>query len=227
MMLFLCLWSPIQAAVEPPPAKPSDAAALPEAHGIAMFGFAHHLDLFTAVLGEGQLNAETKELRAELRLNAETISRLTKVLEKLPLGRGFKEGDESKALEECEEAIIEGLAKQWSDKQQARFEQLGCQLAGPMALRLQHYAKRAGLSNAQRSDIKELVRSYFEKSAPLQRAVFSARSEREALPSQKKLNALAKEMDGKILALLTEQQRAIWQTFLGKGFDWESARRTR
>jgi hypothetical protein len=97
-----------------------------------------------------------------------------------------------------------------------RFEELSCQLAGPTALRLNHYAARLKLSKDQRKRIRDLVDTYSEKAIPLQRACFGFRSEE----CDKQLNALAGELDDKILGILTAKQRAQWIGLLGKKFDW-------
>jgi hypothetical protein len=226
-LLALLFCGPIPVCGGQAPAKASDAGMLPEAHGIAVFGgCSHHVDLFLALLAEDERRARTSSLRAELHVRAEAVPRLIQGTEKVfaSLGKD-KDGDATlKAMDECEEALLAHLPKAWSGKQQARFEELSCQLAGPMALRLKHYAALAGLSEGQRTGIKELVISYIDKAVPLHKAVFTARSEKEAVVPQRDLNAMSREMDKKILALLTEQQRARWQSLLGKRFDWKNLR---
>ena len=41
-----------------------------------------------------------------------------------------------------------------------------------------------------------------------------------SIDAKRKLKTLARELDEKILTLLTEKQRAQWITLLGKRFDW-------
>jgi hypothetical protein len=57
---------------------------------------------------------------------------------------------------------------------------------------------------------------YTDKAMPHHRAGFVYRS----IDAEKKLKTLARELDEKILTLLTEKQRAQWITLLGKRFDW-------
>jgi hypothetical protein len=70
----------------------------------------------------------------------------------------------------------------------------------------------------------KLVDTYEEKANPFQRAVFSAPTVPAAEAPQKRLNALALELDKGILDFLSDTQRAQWHSMLGKQFDWEKIR---
>lgn len=127
------------------------------------------------------------------------------------------EGIESlKRMDTTEDILLAALPLVLSNKQMKRFEELSCQMSGPMALRLQHYSVRLQLSEAQRARIANLVDIYSDKVRPLQRVAFSTGS----ADNTTKLKAMACELDEKILALLTESQRMKWTDCLGKRFDW-------
>ncbi len=202
------------------PAKaPGD---LPEWHGIANWGWQHHfMDLALALLDkDGELSESGKALRAELRLTDEDQAKLLKRLEQWLLDSFVKDGKDAdisrQQMFEIQEMLLKQLAAVLDGNKLARFEELGCQYEGPMALRFDRFARRVGLSAVQQQGVVTLVDEYFEKSAPFHRAEFHARSGKV----EKKLLALAKELDARILATLTEAQRQRWQACLGKRFDW-------
>jgi hypothetical protein len=223
--LSLCVAAALCAG-EPPPAKSADAGTVPEQHGIAVSGMrSHHVDLAMLILdGESGPSKSAKLLHAELKLRAEQFPKLLesmgKAFESAPDGGDAKAAE--KAMDIMEERILAQFRKTLTAEQQARFEQLSCQLAGPMALRLNNYASRLELSNDQLDAIRDLVDAYCDKAAPHHRAGFVTRSEN----AERKLCALAQELDNKILGLLTEKQRAKWATFLGKRFDWTALTKT-
>jgi hypothetical protein len=211
-----------------PPGKPSVVAPLAKRHGIALFGArSHHMDLVMAMAeGEFESNPMGKRILAELQIRPGEWTKRGEAQMKAEAKSGAanppkddkkkEEDDPAKRMDDAEELLLSGLREVFSAKEAARFEELGCQMAGPMALRLNHYAARMQLSAAQQKRIRALVDAYEEKSAPLQRASFVNWS----ADADKKLQALACELDRKILAALTDKQRAKWPTFLGKKFDW-------
>jgi hypothetical protein len=225
--VFVCIQS--LPSLGQSPAKIPDGGALPEWHGIAIFGAcSHHMDLVLAIVeGADRPSNPAKRLRAEIHLRDEQVPELIKCLdegadrsEKVPRKEEFDRAQVAKealdALEAMEELVPAQLARTLSAKQQARFEELACQFAGPMVLRLKYYAERLEVSPAQRKSIQRLVNTYVEQSAPLHRAGFVVWSPEAG----KKLKALAGELDEKIMAILTEKQRAKWPSLLGKKFDW-------
>src|SRR5260370_31666840 len=95
--LTLCLSAWIALGVGRAPSPPAEAGTLPEAHGIAVFGgVTHHMDLFLALLREGEADAETKGLRAELHMKAEMVPKLLQAMEKVVAApEKLKDGDEA------------------------------------------------------------------------------------------------------------------------------------
>jgi hypothetical protein len=116
----------------------------------------------------------------------------------------------------AEEACLALMSQHFTPQQMKRFEELACQLAGPMALRLDHYAARFKLSDDQRAQIERQVNSYEQKVRPLTKAYF------ESLDHQANARAksLALELDRRILNVLSANQRRRWKEQLGEAFDW-------
>jgi hypothetical protein len=193
---------------------------VPECHGIAQWSH-HSLATTLVLLSHPEDQSEpSKRLRAELHIQDAQGPKLAACLDKV------LDGDQDDvawdAIDECETSLLSLLPKALTAKQFARFEELLCQLEGPMVLRHARYASRLELSEAQRARVRSLVETYTDKSLPLHRALFSARSQKQFDSVIKKLISLARELDDKILGVLTEKQRASWASFLGKAFDWEA-----
>jgi len=193
-----------------PPLNSTGIGVLPEIHGIAFpFAFAdsHHVALALIMCEEGFATSEDrKRVSEELKLDKDRLSKLAECLNELK--------------EHNERAFVAQLVKKLDAKSRARFQELACQLSGPMVLQLDHYANRLQLSAAQQTKIQKVIADYMGKVGPFQVAIFTARTDKEVPPFQKKLNALARELDAKILELLSEKQREEWALLLGKKFDW-------
>jgi len=167
--------------------------------------------------GEVRPSKQVKRLRAELHLQPEQLPKLMTCLDDLdPIMKHDEAADPSQGFDAVEDSLLKVFGKVLNGKQQARFEELGCQAVGPMALRLKHYAARMDLSAAQRNKIDELVNTYTDKAAALWRASFVISSD----TTYRKLKVLAWELDEKILNVLTPKQRAKWTGLLGTRFDW-------
>jgi hypothetical protein len=192
----------------------------PAFHGIALW-VQHHQRLFSAIMGD---NAEqANALRAELHLSAADIERATAFLTETyakqdKLREDKRPIDPAEAAEDDEEKLIDVLPKAWTKAHEDRFEELACQLSGPMALRFKHYAAKCGISEKQRVKIKKVVENRVEQSIPLHGRIFTSRSDEEAKEPQEELDKLALELDKEILATLTDKQKAKWKTMLGEKF---------
>ena len=217
----LFLWVPIPACLGQAPARGTKVGTLPDRHGIAVYGpREHHVDLALAILeAQDDPSERCKRLSAELQLRAEQCPRLRKVVEKAfelaPNPENLTDAQFYKVADAMEVRVLEQFPKVLSGKQQARFEELSCQLGGPMVLRFNHYASRLGLSASQRKRVDQFVETYTEKVAQEQRTFFTSSAD-----THKRLKALARELDQRILGVLTEKQRAKWTSLLGKKFDW-------
>jgi hypothetical protein len=139
-------------------AESADVGTVPQRHGIALFGVrSHHLDLATAILRFHHLDVAmaalggppvraAQVLRSELRLRTEQLPKLADCLNALDPALTKDEEALDKWFDGLEELLLMQLPKVLDDNQQTRFEQLSCQFAGPMVLRLEHYASRLELS---------------------------------------------------------------------------------
>src|SRR5437660_9332415 len=158
-------------------AQPADVGMMPAYHGIALFGArSHHMDLLLAILeGEDHPLEPAKRLRAELHLRPGQVPKLIECMKGFEPEKFEKieEADAAmKAMDATEEFLLANFHKVASAKQQTRLEELSCQLAGPLAMRLKHYASRLGLSDTQRKRIQDLVNIYKETAAARNRAGF-------------------------------------------------------
>jgi hypothetical protein len=132
--------------------------------------------------------------------------------------------DFRKEIELTEHATLALMAGCLNERQFKRFQELACQLSGPIALRLDNYADRFNLSTEQRAVIGRLVDDYSAKVEPLLRAYganldFAAKTKLN-IETTTKANALALELDEKILDMLSSPQRKAWKAQTGRAFDW-------
>jgi hypothetical protein len=225
--MFCCVFLP-DCPGQSVPSKTSEPGASPEVHGIAVFGCrSHHVDLMLRLIAclapddTTTLSSKSRKvLESEFNLQPKQFEKLSeKELADAFLAPKANAGEDAiKAMDRMEEQSLALLAKCLDPRQMTRFEEIACQFAGPMALRLDHYSSRFKLSTDQITKIGSLADSYFEKAAPLMKAMFTSGPP----AAQAKLNSLACELDGKIFDVLTEKQRSQWKVRLGKRFDWKA-----
>lgn len=102
--------------------------------------------------------------------------------------------------------------------QYTRYQQIVLQLAGPRALERKQVATELGLSADQVSQIRQIIASY-QPSAPTAPAGGTAGPTGGAPGRAPRLTrAQREEMDGKILAVLTPDQKTKWQSMIGAPF---------
>ncbi len=129
----------------------------------------------------------------------------------------IKEWDYDRVDEAAEEEAL-ALMALYLDKQHfVRFQEVACQLAGPMVLRLDFYAARFELKADQRKKIAGLVHNDSDKATSSINSLFQKTSPAD----EAKVSGLARELDEKILAALTEKQRERWKKQVGQKFDWK------
>lgn len=110
--------------------------------------------------------------------------------------------------------------------QQKRLEELQLQWVGPGALLWPDVAQKVGLTNQQTQKIREAEQANMQKRWEVfQRARTTNQAEREKLFQQMEL--LRRDLNNKILALLTPAQKQKWQSLLGKPFTFNPPRGTR
>jgi len=120
------------------------------------------------------------------------------------------------ALERAEGIVKEVLTPQ----QLKRLEEISLQVEGPRALLRPEIADKVGLSSQQRDKIREVYRNVSRPITP--RDVPQGPEGREQL--RERMKALRKELEEKILGILTPEQKARWQSLLGKPFERKTDR---
>jgi hypothetical protein len=113
-----------------------------------------------------------------------------------------------------QEAKLKGIL---NARQFARFEQLSLQLQGPRALARPDLAQKLNLSEAQVQKIRELGQ-------PQGRPNFGGGGGRQGFDPAE-FERLRKEQDGRILAVLSPEQRQQWTALLGPEFKFERPQR--
>jgi Spy/CpxP family protein refolding chaperone len=94
--------------------------------------------------------------------------------------------------------------------QQKRFRQIGLQQAGPMALTRSDVADELKLTDDQKKKVQEIVNAQNEQ----MRSIFQdAGGDRDA--ARTKMEALRKDTNDKITALLSEEQKTKWKEMQG------------
>lgn len=114
-------------------------------------------------------------------------------------------------LEKAEGIIKEVLTPQ----QLKRLEEISLQLEGPRALLRPEIADKVGLSPQQREKIREIYQSVGRPITP--RDIPQGPEGREQL--RERMKAQRKELEEKVLSVLTPEQKTRWQTLLGKPFE--------
>ncbi len=186
-----------------------ELTAIPEYHGIALW-WANSL---SDVLINDQHGEATKRLRQELKVSPDQAARLAASWKKREAPR-----DESFAAQET--AVLAFLQEGLTKEQFSRFEELHCQIEGLMILRHERYASRVGLSDSQRTAVQKLGQEYTGKASGYVRALFVGRSDDGGARIVKRLNILARNLDNRILELLSDKQRETWVRMAGEKYDW-------
>jgi Spy/CpxP family protein refolding chaperone len=97
--------------------------------------------------------------------------------------------------------------------QQKRFRQISLQQEGPMAVIHADVASELGLTDDQKKKVAALQREMGEK----QRALFQEfQGDREGAMS--KMQALRKETNDKVMAVMTDEQKNRWKEMVGAPF---------
>ncbi|HWP30549.1 MAG TPA: hypothetical protein VNK96_02315 [Fimbriimonadales bacterium] len=117
----------------------------------------------------------------------------------------------AETLEKAEGIIKEVLTPQ----QIKRLEEISLQLEGPRALLRPEIADKVGLSPQQREKIREIYRNVGRPTTP--RDVPQGPEGREQL--RERMKAQRKELEEKLLGVLTPEQRTRWQALLGRPFE--------
>ncbi|MEW4487097.1 hypothetical protein AB1L42_03400 [Thalassoglobus sp. JC818] len=115
------------------------------------------------------------------------------------------------------------LAKLLSDEQNSRLQQIALQIKGPRALQDKDVAAKLGLSEDQTGKIDSIISSMEDSSRELMEAARSGGRE-GFMEVRTKMEALTKETDEKLEAVLTDAQKETFAAM--KGADFELDRRS-
>ncbi len=123
------------------------------------------------------------------------------------------------------EAVDKAIKEILTPAQQKRLQELALQWDGPSALLRTDIAQKVGLSSQQQQKIRELVQAQSQKMREAFQRARNNPGEREKLRQQMEQNR--KDLNNKILALLTPAQKQKWQSLLGKPFTFNPPRGSR
>ena len=174
------------------------------------------------------------EVAKELELSEEQIADIKKMGEEMRAQRGedrpnfrdMSEEDRTKALEEMrkrgeEQAkVVRGkLEKILLPHQFERLEQINLQMQGVGALNNAETAAKLGLTEEQKQKISEVVRTNMESMRERMGQMRDAFQGGDRAAAMEKMTALRKESDGKVLAVLNDEQRKKYEEMKGKPFE--------
>jgi Spy/CpxP family protein refolding chaperone len=123
-----------------------------------------------------------------------------------------------------EEMMLKAIKDILTPAQEKRLEELTLQWMGPPALLWPDVAKKVGLTTQQQQKIRELEQAHSQKARETFQRGRNNPQEREKMLQQ--WVKLRKELDTKILALLTPAQKQKWQSLQGKPFTFNPPRVT-
>ena len=161
--------------------------------------------------------AQLDEVQQELKLNDEQKQKVVELNEQLreDIQTVFQDagGDRAKMREGIAKLygkVTEKLDKELEETQRKRSHELYIQLNGPIALQGDVVAEPLKLTNNQKEDIRQALD---DSRAEFRSAGLGEMEEGEAA---KKIDELLKTRDAKLLAILTDEQRAEFDKMKGK-----------
>lgn len=168
-----------------------------------------------------------QDVQAELKLTDSQKSQIQALLEANRPQGGFGggrggggggQGFDPEALRAQRERMEAEVQKILTPEQYKRYRELNLQLQGPRALGQPEVAKEVGLSEAQQNQIRQLIQAEQET----MRSMFQGGGgggDFQAMREQ--MQAMRAETDRKILAVLNAEQKAKWESMLGKKFEFQ------
>lgn len=177
-------------------------------------------------MGGGANLLRRPEVQAELKLTDDQKTKVTDMLAKLREDMQGRIQDLRDASPEERQKIMAEIQAEQTKRvnailntdQQKRFKEISLQQQGYSALAMPDVQTELKLTDDQKSKIKDILQHQGEA----QREIFqNAGGDREAARS--KMEALRKETDDKIAALLTDDQKNQWKAMLGTPFKLEPA----
>lgn len=147
-------------------------------------------------------------------------------------GPGGPGGFDPQQMEKRDKELDQKVKAILSESQYTRFHELDLQLQGAQAMQRKDVADKVGLSQEKRDQIAELVRKSMEANRPGfggppgQRGGFGDPDEmRQRMEEMRaKMEKSRKDMNAKILAVLSDAEKSKWKAMLGKEFKFEEMR---
>lgn len=104
-----------------------------------------------------------------------------------------------------------------TESQYKRYQEIGLQQQGAVALMRPEIGQKVNLSQDQREQIREIMENHRGAMRPPQGG--GERPDRQQMQAQMEKNREA--LNAKIVAVLTGEQKSIWQSMLGRPFKIE------
>lgn len=166
-------------------------------------------------------------VQTELKLTETQKTQIQQLLEanRPQMGGGQRggggQGFDPEAMRQQRERMEAEIKKILNEEQYARYQQLSLQQQGPSALARPEIAKEVGLSEAQQNQIRQIQQAQQEAMRSMMQGGGGG-GDRQAMMQQ--MQAMREETDKKILAVLNSDQRAKWDSMLGKPFNFGQGR---
>jgi hypothetical protein len=153
-----------------------------------------------------------KSVREELKLSDEQVKKVTELQEKQRESfqglRDLSQEERRTKMQEAVKAQSEAIAKILQPQQLKRVKQIALQQAGARAVNDEEVAKTLKVTDEQKEKIREIQRESFEK---LRELGFDEDKAKER-------EALQKETNGKMMAVLSSEQQAKLKEMQGEPF---------
>jgi type 1 glutamine amidotransferase len=163
-----------------------------------------------------------ESVRKELKLSAEQIKKVEELSDKMRAKMqdafALEEPERGKKLQELNQENDKALAAVLAPEQAKRLKQIAYQQQGTAALATAEVAKEIGLSDEQRKQIADINDETGRKTRELLQP--GAKPD-EA--TRAKIEELRKAGSDKVLAVLTDAQRAAWKDLQGEPFKGQIA----
>jgi hypothetical protein len=175
----------------------------------------------------------SKEVREELKITDAQDAAIQKLAEanrrKRPEGVNFREmseADRTAFFEKMQKEQAENAAKMKEQLEEVllpeqieRAQQISLQVQGVRALNQADVAKKLGITAEQKAELKKVQESLQSDMREKMREMFTGGGGGDREGMREKMLELRKEMEAKVLAVLTEDQRSEFEKMKGKPFE--------
>lgn len=162
-----------------------------------------------------------QDVQTELKLTDAQKSQIQALLEANRPQGGFGgggQGFDPEAMRAQREKMEAEVKKILNEEQYKRYRELSLQLRGARALGQPEVAKEVGLNETQQNQIQQLIQA---ERQTMQDMVQGGGGGGDFQAMREQMQAMRAETDRKILALLNPDQKAKWESMLGKKFEFQ------